>query len=81
MSTGPGPEGVPGPVPPGRAHILSRLEAERRQATGCFEHERAAELGRQIQQLSAGDPVNPARETTARQTAARRPAGRKPRTQ
>jgi hypothetical protein len=57
---------------PVRSHFLSRLEAERRQAEGCFEWQRAAELAAQIRQMSAGTPASPARETTARRTAARK---------
>lgn len=53
-----------------RAGIIGRLEAELRQAEGCYEHARAAELRTQIKQLSAGTAVPPARETTA----AKRPA-------
>jgi hypothetical protein len=73
MSTGPAIEGA-GPVPPGRAHILSRLETERRQAEGCGAWERERELAAQIRQLSAGDAQNPARETTGRPRAARKQA-------
>ena len=60
------------PVPPGRAYILGRLEAELRQARGCFTWERAAELETQIRDLSAGTPASPARETTRRVSAPRR---------
>lgn len=78
MSPGAGlaAEGSAQPVPavPGRALVLSRLEAERRQAEGCFEHERAAELGAQIRRLSIGTAADPSRETTGR------PAARKSRT-
>lgn len=58
-----------------RAVVLSRLEAEERQAEGCYEHDRAAELRAQIRRLSAGSAQPPARETT---TAASRPARSKP---
>jgi hypothetical protein len=47
--------------------------AERRQAVGCFEHDRVAELDRQIAQISAaGSDHNPARETTSRPAARRK---------
>jgi hypothetical protein len=62
------------PVPPGRAYILGRLEAEARQARGCFEWRRAAEIETQIRELSAGTPASPVRETTRRRPAA---SGRK----
>lgn len=55
-----------------RAHVLGRLEAERRQALGCFEHQRAAELQEQIDRLSQGSAVNPAKETTGRPAARKR---------
>lgn len=55
---------------PARSHVLTRLEAERRQAVCCFEFERAEELARQIRQISAaGADHNPARETTSRPAA------------
>lgn len=53
-----------------RAVIIGRLEAEARQAEGCFEYERAAELRARAARMSAGSAQPPARETTA----ARRPA-------
>lgn len=69
MSPGPGSaEGFA----PARSYALERLEAERRQAVGCFEHERAAELAAQIAKLSAGAPHNPAAETTSRPAARRK---------
>lgn len=72
MSTGPG-EGsgvpAPGPVPPARTLVLSRLAAERRQAEGCRETGRVAEIDAQIARLSAGTTENPARETTGRRPA------------
>jgi excinuclease UvrABC nuclease subunit len=55
-----------------RAAVLAHLEAEARQAEGCFEYRRAAELRAQITQLSAGTPQPPAKETTTRRTAARK---------
>lgn len=63
-SSGPGQaEGLT----PARPYTLDRLEAERRQAEGCFEYKRAAELAAQIARLSAaGSSQNPARETTSR---------------
>lgn len=64
MSAGPGP-GSPGPVTP-RPHVLARLEAERRQAAGCFEWRRVAELDAQIASLSRGTPESPRKETAAR---------------
>lgn len=77
MSPGPGEaaEGSaePGPVRHSRAPVLARLEAEQRQAEGCYEYARAAELGQQIRQLSVGTGVSPAKETTGR-TAARKRA-------
>lgn len=63
-----------GPVPQ-RAQILSQLEAERRQAEGCYAWDRERELRAQIGQLSAGTPANPSTETTGRR------AARKQRTQ
>lgn len=51
-----------------RAVVIGRLEAELRQAVGCFEHDRAAELRAQIARMSAGSTQNPAKETTGRTT-------------
>jgi excinuclease UvrABC nuclease subunit len=66
LSTDSGPGSSEG-FAPARSRTLDRLEAERRQAEGCFEHERAAELAAQIARLSAaGSSQNPARETTSR---------------
>lgn len=56
-----------------RAVIIGRLEAEARQAEGCFEYGRAAELREQAKRLSAGTAASPATETTGR------PAARKSR--
>jgi hypothetical protein len=53
-----------------RAVIIGRLEAEARQAEGCFEYDRAAELRAQAARMSQGSAASPAQETTA----ARRPA-------
>jgi hypothetical protein len=48
-----------------RQYVLDRLNAERRAAVNAYEHARVAELDAQIAQLSAGQPSNPATETTA----------------
>lgn len=78
MSTGPPTQaegqGPGGPVPPQRAHVLGRLQAERRAALGCYEYGRVAEIDAQIRRLSAGSAAIPSRETTGR------PAARKQRT-
>lgn len=58
------PEGAAGPVPPGRAAVLSRLQYERWHAANNHDGSRVAELDRQIRQLSAGSAENPAKETT-----------------
>ena len=65
----------------GRAHVLSRLAAEKRQALGCFEYERAAQIQSQIDGLSVGGTHNPAAEKAAspsrtprKTTPVRRPA-------
>lgn len=65
-------------VAPGRAVIIGRLQAELRQAEGCFEHARAAELREQIAGLSRGSADNPATETTAAPRAAAARALKKP---
>jgi hypothetical protein len=67
----PGPGSAEG-FAPARSHILDRLEAERRQALGCFEFTRAEELAAQIRELSAGTAQNPATETTSRPAARRK---------
>ena len=67
MSTGLGDvSGVSAPGPAMRSHVLSRLEAERRQAVGCFEWERAAEIRAQMDRLSQGSAASPRRETAGR---------------
>lgn len=55
---------------PARSHVLDRLAAERRQAAGCFEWGRVAELDQQIAVLSRGNATSPAHETTGRRPAA-----------
>lgn len=65
----------------GRAHALGRLADEKRQALGCFEYVRAAELQAQIDELSRGSQRNPAAEQAARprpSVSTRKPPARRP---
>lgn len=62
-----------------REYVLSRLAAERRQAEQCFAYERVAEIDGQMAALSAGQPGNPAAETTSRSASERADSGSGPR--